>query len=171
MGNTSVDRVPEPGLSLITDGDHRIEPLVNRDMEEELRHVTRPKHLVDGRKMSRALLRVEIRREHATRHALPSQELACPAWPSTSSRGGAIARNIRSTHLSQKPEIVPASYICTTYNNIIYLLFLFIHLIILLLSCFLLFLIYDDLDLGFGGIIWRRGGGFLNNKKDFEATR
>lgn len=97
VGDAAVDGVPEPGLRLVTNGDHGVGPLLHRDVEEELRHVTSSEHLVHRREMSRALLRVEMRRKYAPCHTLPPQELACPARPSTTASGRrhATTRKIR----------------------------------------------------------------------------
>lgn len=110
VSNTAINRVPEPRLSLITNGDHGVEALLWRDVKEELRHIAGSKHLMHRREMSRALFRVEIRREYASSHTLPPQELACPAWPATTSAtpatpaassattGRATASHVSSTH-------------------------------------------------------------------------
>lgn len=91
MSNAAVNRVPEPRLSLVTDSDHRIEPLVRRNMEKQLRHVAGPEHLVHRREMGGALFRVEIRREYASGHTLSPQELACPTRPAAAATTAAAA--------------------------------------------------------------------------------
>lgn len=102
MANAAVDRVPEPCLSLITNRNHRVGPLVHRDVVEELRDVASSEHLVHRREMSGALLRVEIRRKYAPRHTLPSQELACPAWPSTTAAAAAASTASGSRHATAR---------------------------------------------------------------------
>lgn len=92
MSDTAVDRVPEPSLRLVADRNHRIEPLVNRDMRQQLWHITRPENLVHGRKVRRALLGVEVGRKDAPRDALPPEELARPAGARGPRRGGRGAR-------------------------------------------------------------------------------
>lgn len=79
MGDAAVDGVAEAGLGLVGDGEHRLAALRDGDVEQQLRHVARPEHLVDRREPRRPLLRPEVGREHAVRRALPPQELARPA--------------------------------------------------------------------------------------------
>ena len=81
--DAAIDGVAEALLRLVADGDHGVEALVGRDLEEELGHVAGAEHLVHCRELCRPLLRVEVGREDATGHALAPQELARPAGPST----------------------------------------------------------------------------------------
>lgn len=107
VSDAAIDGVSEAGLRLVANGDDGVEALVRRDVEEQLRHVARPKHLVHRREVGGALLRVEIRREYAPGHALPPQELACPTRPASSatptaapSSASASARRAAATQVS-----------------------------------------------------------------------
>ncbi|GER57789.1 PRA1 family protein 2 [Striga asiatica] len=80
MGHAAIDGVPDAGLGLIGNGDHGLAPIgLGHVVQQQLGHVAGPKHLVDGRKSGRALLRTEIRPEYAVWGALPPEELACAA--------------------------------------------------------------------------------------------
>lgn len=91
MRDAAIDRVPEPRLGLVAYRHHRIKPLVDRNVEEELGDVAGPENLVDGSKVCRPLLGVEVRGEYAPRHALPPQELACTAGSPTSAAPSSAA--------------------------------------------------------------------------------
>lgn len=71
VSNTAIDGISESSLSLKTNGDNRIEPLVNRDVVEELRHVASSKHLMNRGKVGRPLFRVKVRGKYTPRHTLP----------------------------------------------------------------------------------------------------
>ena len=78
-GNAAVDRIGEPGLGLVADGDDGVVPPAHWHVVQQLGHVAGPEHFVDRSEPGRPLLRPEVGREHAPGHALPSQELAGPA--------------------------------------------------------------------------------------------
>lgn len=77
--DAAVDRVAEPGLSLVGDGDGRLAPIADGKVHEELRHVAGPEHLVDRREVRRPLLVSKVRGKDTPPHTLPPQELARPA--------------------------------------------------------------------------------------------
>jgi len=93
VGDAAVDGVAEPSLGLVADGDDGVEALVRRDLEQQLGHVAGAEHLVHGREVRRALLRVEVGREDAAADALAPEELAGAAGPAAaaSSRSRASA--------------------------------------------------------------------------------
>jgi hypothetical protein len=93
VGDAAVDGVAEPRLGLVADGDDGVEALVRRDLEQQLGHVAGAEHLVHGREVRRALLRVEVGREDAAADALAPEELARAARPAAaaSSRASAAA--------------------------------------------------------------------------------
>lgn len=100
MSDASINRVADAGLSFVTDGEDRILPPVHGDAGKELRNVTRPEYLVDGSEMGRALLRIKVGSEHASRQALPPKELARPARSSSSSSSSASTTRIPTTTAS-----------------------------------------------------------------------
>nr|GLL40678.1 hypothetical protein BHE74_00054844 [Ipomoea trifida] len=59
MGDAAVDGVAEAGLSFVADGDDGVEPLVDRNVEEELGDVAGAEHLVHRREMGGPLLGVK----------------------------------------------------------------------------------------------------------------
>ena len=70
VGNTAVDRVSEPSLSLVAYSDHRIESFVDGDMAKQLGNIAGSEHLVHGRKVGCSLLRIKIRCKYASHHTL-----------------------------------------------------------------------------------------------------
>ena len=89
MSNTPVDGIAESGLSLIGNGDHSLAAVVLGHLEEQLRCVAGPEHLVHCREAGSTVLVAEVRGEDAVGGALAPQELACPAGRA---RGVARAR-------------------------------------------------------------------------------
>lgn len=79
-GDATVDRVGEPSLSLVGNGDDGIVAAVGRDVQQELGHIAGTEHLVNRGEPGRALVRPEVRGEYAPADALPPQEFACAAW-------------------------------------------------------------------------------------------
>lgn len=79
MRNTAIDRIPNPSLSLISDRDHGLAPLVQRHVQQQLGRVAGPEHLVNGGEARRAVLVAEVGSENAVGGALPPQELASAA--------------------------------------------------------------------------------------------
>lgn len=75
----TVDRVPQPGLGLVSDGDDRLATGGLRHVQQQLRRVAGAENLVDGGEPRRPLLGAEVGREDAVPRALPPQELARPA--------------------------------------------------------------------------------------------
>ena len=73
--DAAVDGVLGAGLGLVGEGVHGVLALVRLDLVQELAHVAGAEDLVHVRELLR-LLRREVRREDAVRHALPPQELA-----------------------------------------------------------------------------------------------
>lgn len=51
MGDAAVDGVADACLSLIAHGDHSVQALVRRDLEQQLRHVAGAEHLVYRREV------------------------------------------------------------------------------------------------------------------------
>lgn len=84
MGDAAVDGVLKASLGLIGYGDCGLGAVGHGEVHQELRHVARTEHLVDGCEVRRALLVAEVGREHAPLHALPPQELAGSAGRSKS---------------------------------------------------------------------------------------
>ena len=80
MGNTTVDRISHPGLGFIGNCDHSLTPIRHRHMKQQFGNITSTKHLMDRRKLGRALLRGEVGCENAVGGALPAEELACTTW-------------------------------------------------------------------------------------------
>ena len=93
MGDAAVDRVAEPSLGLVADGDDGVEALVRRDLEQQLGHVAGAEHLVHRREVRRALLRVEVGREDAAADALAPEELAGAAGPAATAAAAASSRS------------------------------------------------------------------------------
>lgn len=77
MGNTAVNRIANPCLSFISNGDNRLTPISHRNMQQQFRNITSTKHLVNGRESSWALFRAKIRSKNAISGTLSPQELAC----------------------------------------------------------------------------------------------
>lgn len=96
VGNTTIHRIANPGLSFISNGHHSLAPLCEGHMHEQLRNIACSKDLVNGREARRPLLRAEVRSKDAIRGALASEELA-----------GATGRTSPSAHNS----ILPITYI------------------------------------------------------------
>lgn len=76
MGNTAVDRVPDPGLCLIGNGDDGLAPVGLRYMSKKLGHVAGTEDFVYSGEARRTLLRAEVGREDAVGGALSPEELA-----------------------------------------------------------------------------------------------
>lgn len=89
--DAAVDGVAEARLGLEADGDHRIEALVRGDVKQQLRNVACTEDLVHGRKVRRALVRVEVGSEDTAAHALSTQKLARAARPATATNSGTTA--------------------------------------------------------------------------------
>jgi hypothetical protein len=81
--DTAIDGVSNPRKSLIAKSNDGIEALVCRNAQEKLGGIASAKHLVNGSKVSSALLRVKIGRKYATAHALTPQELAGATRPTS----------------------------------------------------------------------------------------
>lgn len=98
MGDAAIDGVAEPGLGLVGDGDDGLAAVGDGEVGEELGGVAGAEHLVDRREPRRPLLRAEVGREHALRHAPPPQELARAARrPGSRPRRGSGSAGSRST--------------------------------------------------------------------------
>jgi len=93
MGDAAVDGVADARLSLIAHGDHGVQALMRRDLEQQLGHVAGAEHLVHRREVCRALLRVKVGGEDAPGHALAPQELARTAWWPTTATSNAPTRH------------------------------------------------------------------------------
>lgn len=76
VSHAAINGVSNSGLSFISNGDYSLTSIRNWHMQQELRHITRSKHLVYGGEPSRALLRAEVGGENAVRRALSPQKLA-----------------------------------------------------------------------------------------------
>ena len=87
LGDAAVDGVAEPGLRLVGDGDDGLAAVGLGQVREQLGGVACAEDLVDGREPGRALVRAEVGREDALRHAPPAQELARPARRPRRTRG------------------------------------------------------------------------------------
>jgi hypothetical protein len=97
VGDAAVDGVAEPRLGLVADGDDGVEALVRRDLEQQLGHVAGAEHLVHGREVRRALLRVEVGREDAAADALAPEELARAAGPAGAAAAAADYSSSRAS--------------------------------------------------------------------------
>lgn len=73
--NASVNRVLEPGLCFVSQGIHRVLPLLLRDLNEDLAHIAGSEHLVDFGEFL-ALVGTEVRGEYTVGGASSLQELA-----------------------------------------------------------------------------------------------
>lgn len=78
--DATIDRISNPSLSLVSNGDNGLSPVLYREMNQKLRDVAGPEHLVYSRELRSPLLRAEVRGEYAVRGTLPPQELACTTW-------------------------------------------------------------------------------------------
>lgn len=83
MSNTTIHGISKPCLSFIANCDHRIKPLIHRNVEEQLGNVTGTKNLVHSGKVRGTLLRIKVRSKDATGHALSPQKLARPTRATT----------------------------------------------------------------------------------------
>lgn len=85
MRDTAINRVSEPSKSLVAESDDSVESLLRWKAEEQLGGVAGPKHLVYSRKVSGALIGIEVGCENTHRlHALSPKELASPTRPASS---------------------------------------------------------------------------------------
>lgn len=76
-GHATVNRVREPGLSLIGDGNGSVMAAVGRNAPENLGDVVGAKHLVDGGEAGNPLIGVKVGGKDAATDAFPPKELAC----------------------------------------------------------------------------------------------
>jgi len=79
VSNTTINRVTEPGLGFISNGDNSLTPVMDREMQEEFRHIAGSEHLMYGREPGHPLLGAKIRGKYAVRCAFSPEKFACSA--------------------------------------------------------------------------------------------
>lgn len=79
-GDTTINWIRQPCLSLIRYGCCRFVAAVRRNVGQELWHIASPKHLVHSCKLSCTLISTKVGCKNASPNALPPQELASPTW-------------------------------------------------------------------------------------------
>lgn len=76
MRDATIDRILQPSLGFVRDGDCSLRSISQREVQQELREIARPEDLVDCCKVRRALFMAEVRGEDAAPDTLPPQEFA-----------------------------------------------------------------------------------------------